>query len=372
MSINSITTQRTQPCRAEILFRSLCAVGWSLNNHLQNLRSVCDQEGLKSWSIILEDINRQAVEGYEHYANSKDANHITTWAKLQVEVLSKYYKEQGDNTSLELSEVLQKIANDIVYINSLELKKQFNEVNQRAYKLAQKHIERYGGDHSKKRWKSCQLASIEFEKNNNEQSFCPVTSTVNNKKIIKIKFGDKGGYYLLSYLILEFQLFHEYISHIFPIWDNPEKGRTFSEVYLFYLELYFYTKDSCSPINFLLVSEEKEYRLRNSSNQQDPVWRNSREQIKYLCHRSWFTHERLCFLLLELAAIDENIFPSKSKHRFLAMLNEIFKHDIASTWNEAKKAEIRQLLEQQTDLRIIHDQLRIKVFPNELSGSLKN
>jgi hypothetical protein len=366
VSISSITSSKKQPCRAEILFRSLCAVGWSLQKHLQDLRSVCDQEGLKSWMDIIEDINIEAVQSYERQANSKEANHLTAWAQLKVEVLVQFYKNRADPASLELSRVLQEIADDIVFADLSQLKKQFDEVNQRAYQLAQQYIESYGGTHAKEHWKSCQLAPIEFEKMPSQQSFCPVTSIDNNKKIIKIQFGAQGGYYLLSYLILEFQLFHEYISHIFPIWDNPEKGRTFSEAYLFYLELYFYRQDTSKQINFLLVSEEEKYRLRYYSEEQDRVWRSSREQIEYLCHRKWLTHERACFLLLELAAIDENIFSSINKHRFLAMLNQIYKVDGANKWNQNEKTEIRRLLAQPTDLQEIHDRLRDRLRPDNL------
>lgn len=127
---------------------------------------------------------------------------------------------------------------------------------------------------------------------------------------------------LLYYLTLDFQMMHEYVSHLLPVWNS---GSALEEEYLLaIMTLYFRDKGAGEGRSLLAAAAEER--------RKDP-YRPARERIKYELAPGH--EEDLSRLLLRLAVQSDDEMKLADKRNLLALLRCVPRlkgNDLASVW----------------------------------------
>ncbi len=118
---------------------------------------------------------------------------------------------------------------------------------------------------------------------------------------------------LMYYLTLEFQMMHEYIFHVLPVWNS---GNTLEEEYLLAVMFLWYRSERkpLDGIHSLLVRNADERRKDPHRDRRIAIW----EGLALLTGQ-----EPLTQLLLELAVTQEKAMSIALKRRLLSLLNRL-------------------------------------------------
>ena len=303
----SIFHHSATPNINEKLFRSYCATGWAVAHHLQDLRSATDLPVSDStapplpWRKVLENLDLCAVNNQQWTV--KDSTLITTIDSARQEVQGVGERYKAISSQVELGDVLLQISSDIKLKSCEELREEFQEVNRRSHHLAAKCIQRYGSDAAKVRWTQCDVASLSFTQRLEVKCFVPTSRPMKNE--IDIHVGSPP-FSLKSYLTLEYQLFHEYLSHLFPLWDSA--SGLFSEGDMVALERWVYPKVA-GPGLHILVLNARERELLAGSEGLGREWADRQEEMADEIRMHWISEGNLTRLLLDVAAAPEEELP---------------------------------------------------------------
>ncbi len=293
-----------------ILFRAVCAVGWALYARLPELRSICDEEENSAypwlhWIDVIEGLIPVTFTSHD----------VTSWPDHVARRLRNHALEPDIVRLPGIAAFLLALADDIALPASLDPVAQIDFFNESGWKLAAQliHDSRWSVPAVQNAWQASQSHPWRF-RSDTAGSFQPVTVPSRNALEIRVNTTDFAlTNSLIYYLTLEFQMMHEYISHVLPVWNS---GNTLEEEYLLAVMFLWYRSERkpLDGIHALLVRDADERRKDPHRDRRVAIW----EGLALLTGQ-----ERLTQLLLELAVMDEKTLSRALKRRLLSLLNRL-------------------------------------------------
>jgi hypothetical protein len=363
----SIFPNLSVPNIRELLFRSCCVTGCSVAQQLSRLRMVADSRPDDSlpppipWRRVLDNLDSAVFGQNDAWTTGGSTLEATmTWTRQAVESLANLLSATPGQA--EVGEVLSDIASAITAKSCDQIHQELEEINQRSYGLVAECVRNLGGPPAKSRWESCQPAELRFDQRPDIKSF--VARTTADRSQIVIQVGDRP-FTLHSYLTLEYQFYHEYLSHIFAVWDSEDA--MFSEGDLAALEKWTYPKLLGFGFPVLLLNKrEREFLVDSKGKIGD--WGHRQEEMEHEIRGHWAQEDTLTRLLLNLAALPADKMAFTARERFLDMLHYLPK--VAHKWLPDKTLKVRNLLASDLPLVELSEQLREYCFPRNLLGPL--
>jgi hypothetical protein len=353
----SIFDKEQDPSRAEVIFRVLCSLGHSVESQWSALARAAESEG-KSWRRILKEIDDATIGQYKtSQATIQVLNKEVALARCIVQLITERYR----NGESLLSDVLEEIANSITFASPEKLISRFEQMNKRGYELAQKCVLEWGRPLATQRWEHCKLLPISFNRSRHREEF--VLTTVREKpgaEAIIIQVGRSHSF--LNYLTLEFQFFHEYLSHVYPVWEEEDQDGLLSEAVLYCMQRQAYKVFGLS-IRYFHLNDV----VKHDQDDMNEVTKLSVEMEAQFLGK-WIEGKRFSTLLLELAATAEADFPFIDKKKFVGMFTRIYYE--GDDWNQEKKEAVKKVLNSENEFQQVYKELRQLLFPTELFGAL--
>jgi hypothetical protein len=362
----SIFPHLSVPNIPELLFRSCCVTGRSVAQHLSRLRTVTDAQPENSlpppmpWRRVLDNLD-SAVFGQNEAWTTGGSTLDLTMARTRQAVESVAILLRATPGQAELAEVLVDIASGITDKTCDQLHQELEEINQRSYGLVGDCVRSLGGSAAKSRWESCKAAKISFAHRPDIKSF--VARTIHDGSEIEIQVGDRP-FTLHSYLTLEFQFYHEYLSHIFAVWDS-EDGM-FSEGDLAALEKWTFPKLLGFGFPVLLLNKRERESIVESRGKIGD-WGLWQEEMEHEVRGHWAQEGALTRLLLDLAALPVDQMPVTARERLLKLLHYLPK--VGHKWLKNKQLEVRNLLASDLPIMELSEQLRECCYPQSHLGA---
>jgi hypothetical protein len=186
-------------------------MGRSIRKHLRAFTIAADY-GSRESKQIFGMIERS---GYilPDIGSSSDPSHYLNFLRRTTATLAETFREE----SPELREVLQLIAADAVSFGPGELKNDLVDRLKKGFDLCALCLEKWGGPEAQIRAKSLHPVPLTIQASTGTHSV--ITVTTNNGQGILLRIGE-GKNFLSNYLSLDFYFFHEFLSHVFPIWSD--------------------------------------------------------------------------------------------------------------------------------------------------------
>lgn len=295
----------------EVKFRAVCALGWALRQKLPELRGICDELPVEfDVTFWIDFIETHALD------KNLSAKHAQTWPSG----MSKALIYQAGTTQVadfpKMVALLNDLAAKITDPIALDPSGQFADLNQRGFSLAQSLAcdPSWSTSLVQRRWALISLSPSQFSEDN-RASFRPVTAA--DKQRIELKVNTSGFPFkntLHYYLTLEFQMMHEYISHLLPVWSS---GNALEEEFLLAMTYLYYRSQGPHDGLVSLVQVADERRADG--------FRNRREHIKNELAPG--QEPRLTQVLLELAVMNEAEMSVADKRLLLALLRRVPNQD---------------------------------------------
>ncbi|HEY1216502.1 MAG TPA: hypothetical protein VGE93_22995 [Bryobacteraceae bacterium] len=291
---------------SEIKFRAVCALGWAIHEHLVELRSLADDlpHGLDALHWI-DFIEANAIDKFTE-------KHAKSWPQRVSADLLALTKKSEVESFPTLVAFLERLAQYVTEPKALDPDAQLSEFNLRGFVLASQLVgdADWSTDRVREQWKGSVAQKWSWCEDT-AGNFQPVTTMQKDEIQLRVNSGDftvKNA--LLFYLTLEFQMMHEYISHLLPVWNS---GNALEEEFLLAVMFLYYRERG--PRNGLvsLVREAEERRADRH--------RNVRQFIRDELAPG--QEERLSQLLLELAVLDEEEMTGAEKRHLLALLKKV-------------------------------------------------
>lgn len=333
--------------------------------HLSRLRTASDARLDESgpppipWRKVLENLDAALFGQNEAWTTGGSTLEATmVWTREAVESLAK--RLSATPGQAEIAEVLADIASGVTAKGCEQLHQELEEINQRSYRLAADCIRTLGGPIAQLRWQSCQPAKLSFAQRLDMHSFVPRTIPDQNEIVLQV--GDRP-FALHSYLTLEYQFYHEYLSHIFAVWDS--EGAMFSEGDLAALEKWTYPRLLGFGFPVLLLNKKEREFIFDSKGKIGDWW-HCQEEMEVEIRGHWAEEDNLSRVLLDLAALPVAELPLASRERFLDMLHYLPK--VGHKWPNKKQLEVRELLASRIHLRDLAEHLREICYPRTLLG----
>ena len=289
---------------SEIKFRAVCALGWAIRERFAELRSIGDNLPPPLDALHwLDYIEAGAIDEF-------NASHAATWPQMVSDALRTLTKKAAVESFPTLVKFLEQLAGDVTATKALDPISQLSDLNLRGSELASQMIEdpEWSTGVVAGKWNGREAHPCGFREDR-VGNFQPVTTKDRIEFHVNIgKFEVKNA--LLFYLTLEFQMMHEYISHLLPVWNS---GNALEEEFLLAVMFLYYRERG--PRNGLvsLVLEADERRADSH--------RGARRLIKD--ELAPLQERRLTQLLLELAVLDEEGMIAAEKRHLLALLKKV-------------------------------------------------
>ncbi len=336
-------TQSLFPKRAlsgtEILFRAVCALGWTVEHNLPILRHATESvlgSGPLFWIAFVED----EIIGRFH----PTCDDASTWLRDLRKLARDASKRPDIRKQRKISSWLRKLSMDLRLSQAVAINQNFDVLHRLGFDLSHEMIANteWSPDSAREKWTLKTPVTFAFA-HGDEGSFKPVTtrgSSIDTCRIdLKVHLGKSFArqHSILYYLTLAYQFMHEYISHVLPEWQS---GDPLEEEYLLAaMFLYYKSNGPDDGICVLLVGEAD---AKKGGEQ-----RSRREFIKYsLAPR--IGEARLSLRLLELALMNETRMSFTDKLAFLGLLNKVPPDNPklrAVIWNLLKTQEIHVIYE---------------------------
>lgn len=291
---------------SEVKFRAVCALGWAIHEHLAELRSVAGDLPIgldvPHW---IDFIETRAIDEFT-------AKHAESWPKRVNAALLGLTTKAEVESFPKLVKFIERLAQQVTEPKAQDPVFQLSEFNVRGFTLASELIgdPDWSTDRVREKWRRPEAQKWSLCEDT-AGNFQPVTTMQKDEIQVRVNSGDfavKNA--LLFYLTLEFQMMHEYISHLLPVWNS---GNALEE-------------------EFLLAVMFLHYRVRGPRNGLVSLVREAEERRKdhHLSVRRFIRdelapgqEERLCQILLELAVLDEEQMIRAEKRHLLALLKKV-------------------------------------------------
>jgi hypothetical protein len=360
----SLFPNLSAPNIPELYFRSFCATAASVARHLPRLRAVCDSHEDASlppplpWREILDNLNTSLLGPNEGWATGASTVEETLiWTRERVESTAKFLSNtQGQE---EIAQVLVAIAAEISDGGAEQILLHLEEINQSSHRLVTECVGTFGSKTAQSRWERCKAAKLSFAQRLDKNSFVPRTLAEQNE--IELQVGDRH-FTLHSYLTLEFQLYHEYLSHSFAVWDSEDD--MFSEGD-FALETWTYPKVLGFGFPALLLKKRERESLVDAKGKLDP-WGQRQEELELEIRGHWIPEDKLTRILLDLAAVPTAEMPGPARERFLNMLHYLPK--VGHKWPPKRQLEIKKTLASEMPIWELGEHLRDLCNPRKTLG----
>lgn len=293
-------------------FGATCAVGRAFHEHLPDLRKAA-RESDYTWRHVLGELD-SSIEKFKDIPVVDDCARYTARVRDSIQSLQNNFL--SDNPRLQSA--VRAMANSMVdWRDDADLEEHLEQLSLYGYDLAVKCVSEWGGPRARSMVSS--MKPVELEITGNRAGLVTFTYCDSRQGPIVLAYGAPRGA-LLSYLNLGFYFFHEYLSHIFPLWDDDPK-KTFSEGYLFMLALW--GSDAFAPSSSTIEIRDQDLAQQRKTLDGEPRPLNQREIAR---HDAEFYEARypqqFHRLLLELAAFRDPENPNFGLRfvRYLSML----------------------------------------------------
>jgi hypothetical protein len=321
-------------------FRCLASVGFRLLRNLDTIYAHTDESNGRGWDDLLKQFELRYQIARDSALHS-DPDYITKYFRAELELFAKGF----DTESPELGNVLVHTAKEVSPLTDEEMSDAFHQVNLAALQLARKCGTDWGGRHATLR--ASKLKAIPLNLDVDSAPAKPSTLTTwTTEEAIHVPTG--GVRPLLDFVCLKFFLLHEYLSHLFPSWEDG--AGLISEGYLFPVGRWWHTAQADFPITSSLVDLDwEDHWLRIPSPQSSRYWREFHSRVDWM--ESKCPKERLCWILLEMASYEEDGRPGRFQEAFLGFFEILAKRDDCTfIWDILNSPS--------TDIKEIHGEIR--------------
>jgi hypothetical protein len=288
-------------------FGAMCSIARSIQPSLEDLMNAT-VDSVPGWVQILDGLNTHIVDRFEDDVGQElNIGHYLEWARKEIDD----YARTHSSRNRALSQVLSQIGQRVQEFGPGGLKLYFAGVEARGRDLARECVQAWGGPRAKRYIHSrlTELIDLSFVYESADRAFDMYFD--DEDRVIVVPVGMERGI-LRRCLNLEFYFFHEYLSHIFPRYDD-ERG-VFSEGYLFAIERDFYESTCGSHVpGTLLRSDLEQNRLLASRPSIARFYEEVREKTAWLMLQCNHDLGRIPSLLLDLAVTSADDV-SKSFH----------------------------------------------------------
>jgi hypothetical protein len=293
-------------------FRCIFIVGAAVRDRRREIFDATDIQQRETWLYAIDIIEAECESARSKGIIPRDPDFLVKRVRDQLAATSKTYTAQP-----ALSAVLERIAADIRPLKNKQILTIFADINQRAFNLTRRCVSRWGGAHAKARLDNFQLTRLLYEDCDAKGPKTVVPTWTgpdedhddDEELFIHIVLGG-GQKPLLGCLCLEFYLFHEYLSHVFPV--HEDTAGSLSEGYLFKIARWWYLLSEDVPMSSALVevdwaSHWERQKIKASADS----WNLLHQQTEWFEVNS--SRSRFAWVILELAAYAED-----QKYRFQA------------------------------------------------------
>jgi hypothetical protein len=327
---------------AEVRFRATCGLGWVLLGQLPALRARTRTSGSRHWSYWVDFLDRNVIGSYN--ATTREA---TTWPADLIRTLAHLQELPEVRPLTNIVEFLQILGKDLPGTEAVDPRSQLHHFNSRGFQLARQMIQDplWSTPMVRERWTLTAPLPWSFEEST-MGNFQPVTANTQDRLELRVNarsYDQQTA--LLFYLTLEYQMMHEYISHVLPKWNS---GNTLEECYLLAVMRLFYRSDRAHGDGIVA------YLVRHADERRNDAHRARRLEIEDVLAPE-LGEANLSKRLLELAVLSEDELAASEKRRFLANLDQLPVADPQAS------SLIRQSFEQD-DVRTVHAKLS-HIFP---------
>jgi hypothetical protein len=320
-------------------FRCICSVGFVLLRFRHDIFIQTDEEEGRNWLGVIELIEKQCLLSRGQGVSDKP-NYLVERARQDIETIAERFGEENEG----LRKVLRKLAKKIQPMDRKEVLASFKTLSERGMVLTRECAKKWGGKYATSTATNLKPFRLAFDEPEDVPGTTPVPSwTDSEDNTIHLAVGG-GERPLLNFLCFEFYLFHEYLSHIFPTWEDAA-GRL-SEGYLFRVAEWWYTK-SVDHMDSALVGVD--WRQHWEHHKLSPVadyWEAFRRRSDWYEART--SKEWSSNLLLEIAAFDNRHDP-RFQPNALSFLKTISTNGLTDAVETAFKSSPRMTMEQVCD-----------------------
>jgi len=284
-----------------VRFSAVCAVGRGVRMHLPQLMQATHRKTKPSWAQIIEDLDHELSRPT---GASLDPKQYVAFAKEGLRSLMKSWAKQNPALRTALGEIV----NQVKVFQPGELRKHIQDLHDQGIRLGKRCVSEWGGRRAKQLVDVVPNAEMRFARSdtvNAMTTYCDKHRAPISVTLVLGK-GDRLFQNLLkSYLSLEFYFFHEFLSHQFPLWDDP--SGSFSEGYLFALEKSFFQAKCHELVGgfalhpFLVNENIADHRAKSNEGSRDSDYYQQFEGL-YAWLSGNCSDRTFAGLLLELAA----------------------------------------------------------------------
>jgi hypothetical protein len=297
-------------------FRCICIVGFAVNRHRNDIFQQTDEEQSRSWLEAVEIIQNEC-QSARNKGVEEDEDYLIERTKRQLTETAKTFHKENPG----LERVLRKIAADIRPLTDTQIMDEFLVLQTSGYKIAHACATTWGGPRAKARLSVMKKGSLVFDdfEESGPQTIVPTWTDTDNA-LIHVALGG-GKTPLFGLLCLEFYLFHEFLSHLFPVWEDS--AGKLSEGYLFRIARWWYLTSEDVPITSALVEVDWANHWHHQQVKQDSDYWN-----RFHMRSDWFearlSRERFSWLILEIAAFPKDV-RNGFQRRFMGLLYSVYK-----------------------------------------------
>lgn len=294
-------------------FEAMCCLAHSVMQNI-GLLVGATEEADNDWRDILDDFSTQLIDRLPTIGKEPNVQHYVDWIRKELRALAATFSRENP----ALSSALNLIASQTSPFPRHGMKVFFEGKAKKAYELAIRCLMEWGGPKCQAHISDPRFypAKLIFVASSGRRAFDMYYDP--DKKTIFIPVGMNKGM-LRSCLNLEFYLFHEYLSHAFPVYEDDLD--VFAESYLMAVERKYF---AFAAETFVQVSlsksdfEEHQSRMKRETDSSS-YYQGLEERMAWileLCD----DRRRIPGLLLDLAVTSPKTVEEDFHELFLARL----------------------------------------------------
>jgi hypothetical protein len=214
---------------SEIFFRAVFGFGSAVLRRLSELREICDASDGQLWLSWVVQIGEELAR----YEPSRAEP--TVWIGDVQNIFTLLANGPRGRDETGVAQWLKDVCTDLSSVGCADIGGQLEELNERAFKTACElfNDRRWSTQSVSDHWNSRTKLGIEYVFESGPLCMYPATDIRNGKIVVKLEKGTiSKKFALLSYLTLHFQLVHEYISHVLPVFSSVSLEEEFLMVVL--------------------------------------------------------------------------------------------------------------------------------------------
>ena len=333
-------------------FATVCAVGRSVRANLKNLFDATYGKSNPNWSEIIDSINAFVDKVLPASGTSTSPDRQI---KLVRDTVSGLAGVAWPEANPQLHSAMAQLARQIKPFKKGELALHLQNLYQASISLAYDCVMKWGGPlviPAMEKAKSEGRGKLIFVSEGGGTTYAYTQEDKNGRFLVSLVIGNSDNM-LKSYLSFEFYFFHEYLSHVFPTWDDLS-GKL-SDGYLFPLEKAYF-RGNCHllengfALHSRIVDEDLvAHRQRTGKAQGSQADREGLYMwLDSNCSRGWVPR-----LLLEMCSRPR---PSRLCEKMLAIF------ELVANRQDVRLAEI--LCDPNVSLQERYNRLRSRILPS--------